>query len=219
MSGSARKREPVLDPATRLGEILFGLIMVLSFTGSLHVASAGRQEVRTMLAAALGCNIAWGIVDAVMYVMNLLVERNRELADLRRLKAARTPAEADAALSSSLPEGLASVLGPAELSSLRERLLRLPDPPARARVGARDLREAAAVFLLVSCSTFPAAAPFLLFRDPATALRVSNLVALSMMFVAGWLAGRHAGVGPLRTGLAVTGIGVVLVGVTTLLGG
>jgi hypothetical protein len=32
--------------------------MVLTFTGSLSVAEAGREDVRTMLIGALGCNIA-----------------------------------------------------------------------------------------------------------------------------------------------------------------
>ena len=58
----------MLSPVERHGEILFGLIMALSFTCTLSVAESGRAEVRTMLFAALGCNLAWGIVDAVMYL-------------------------------------------------------------------------------------------------------------------------------------------------------
>jgi hypothetical protein len=41
--------------------VLFGLVMVLSFTGSLSVAEAGREDIRSMLVAALGCNLAWGV--------------------------------------------------------------------------------------------------------------------------------------------------------------
>jgi len=44
----------VLDPMDRVSEVLFGLIMVLTFTGSLSVAQAGRTEVRTMLLGTLG---------------------------------------------------------------------------------------------------------------------------------------------------------------------
>jgi hypothetical protein len=33
--------------------------MVLTFTGSLSVADAGRADVRAMLIGALGCNLAW----------------------------------------------------------------------------------------------------------------------------------------------------------------
>jgi hypothetical protein len=59
----------VLEPIDRVSEVLFGLIMVLTFTGSLSVAEAGRSEVRTMLIGALGCNLAWGIIDGVLYLM------------------------------------------------------------------------------------------------------------------------------------------------------
>jgi len=43
-----------LSAGERLGEILFGLIMVLSITGSLSASSSGHNELRTMLIAALG---------------------------------------------------------------------------------------------------------------------------------------------------------------------
>jgi hypothetical protein len=71
----------VLHPADRTSEILFGLIMVLTFTGSLSVTEAGRAEVRTMLLGALGCNLAWGIIDAVFYLMAALAERPRLRAE------------------------------------------------------------------------------------------------------------------------------------------
>ena len=52
----------VLTPNERISEVLFGLIMVLTFTGSLSVAEAGREDIRTMLIGALGCNLAWGLI-------------------------------------------------------------------------------------------------------------------------------------------------------------
>ena len=54
------KRARVLDPVSRISEIIFGVLMALSFTGSLNAATAGREEVRTMLKTALGCNLARG---------------------------------------------------------------------------------------------------------------------------------------------------------------
>jgi len=42
-------KQRALDPIERASEILFGLIMVLTFTGSLSVAEAGRDDVRAML--------------------------------------------------------------------------------------------------------------------------------------------------------------------------
>ena len=72
----------VLEPIDRVSEVLFGLIMVLTFTGSLSVAEAGREDVRVMLVGALGCNLAWGLIDAVLYLMACLAERGSEPRDV-----------------------------------------------------------------------------------------------------------------------------------------
>src|SRR5207247_5228215 len=76
----------VLEPLDRLSEVLFGLIMALTFTTTLSVAAAGREDVRTMLLGALGCNIAWGFVDGVFYILGTLAERHRSLTILREVR-------------------------------------------------------------------------------------------------------------------------------------
>ena len=43
----------LLDPIDRISEVLFGLIMVLTSTSTLSVATAGRAEVGTMIMGAL----------------------------------------------------------------------------------------------------------------------------------------------------------------------
>src|SRR5262245_64035361 len=84
----------LLDPVSRVSEILFGLIMALTFTGSLSVATAGQEEVRTMLFGAIGCNIAWGLVDAVMFLMTKHTEQGRNLRLLRAVRGLSDPAAA-----------------------------------------------------------------------------------------------------------------------------
>ena len=69
------KEDAVLNPVDRISEVLFGTIMVLTFTGAISAATDGRQEIRELLWAALGCNVAWGLVDAIMYLMNVVLER------------------------------------------------------------------------------------------------------------------------------------------------
>jgi len=86
-----RPSKGLLDPIDRNSEILFGLFMVLTFTGTLSVASAGQEEVRTMLLAAIGCNAAWGLVDGVMYVLRSLVARGRKATLVREVRAAAAP--------------------------------------------------------------------------------------------------------------------------------
>ena len=68
---------PVLDPMERISETLFGLIMVLTFISSLGVATADNIKIQTMLAGALGCNLAWGIVDGGLYLLARINEQGR----------------------------------------------------------------------------------------------------------------------------------------------
>jgi len=216
---SAPRRRRVLDPAERSAEVLFGVIMVLTFTGSLSAATSGREEVRTMLIGAIGCNLAWGIVDAIMYLMNVLGDRGRRLALLRRVRADGDARRADAVIGGELPPLVASVLRPEELDAIRRRLAALPEPRARVWLERDDFRGALGVFLLVFLSTFPIVVPFLLMRQAMPALRVSNAIAIVLLFLAGRSVGHWAGLRPWRTGLVMVGIGVVLVAVTIALGG
>jgi hypothetical protein len=56
----------LLDPIDRNSEIMFGLFITLTFTGTINAVNAGTGEVNTMVVAALWCNVAWGFVDGVM---------------------------------------------------------------------------------------------------------------------------------------------------------
>jgi hypothetical protein len=127
----------ILEPNERISEVLFGLIMVRTFTGSLSVAEAGRDDVRAMPIGALGCNLAWGIIDAVLYLMGCLAEKGRGLMTLRAARTATNPEEAQRLIADALPPTVASILKPAELESMRVRLQQLPEPPERAPAQAR----------------------------------------------------------------------------------
>ncbi len=208
-----------LEPIDRVSEVLFGLIMVLTFTGSLSVAEAGREDVRTMLVGALGCNVAWGLIDAVFYLMGCLAEKSRGLLTYRAVREATDPERAQRLIADVLPPVVASVLEPTELEAVRVRLKQLPDPPVRAGLGQDDWRGALQVFLLVFLSTFPVVVPFILMRDAMPALRVSNAIAVVLLFVAGYAFGRITGRRPVWAGSSMVVLGSVLVGLTMALGG
>jgi hypothetical protein len=207
-----------LDPIDRLSEVLFGLIMVLTFTGSLSVYAAGREDVRTMLVGALGCNLAWGLIDAVFYLMGCLAERSRWLSTFRAVREATDPERAQRLIGDALPL-VGSVLEPAELEAMRLRLKQLPEPPRRARLGKDDWRGALGVFLLVFLSTFPVVIPFIVMSDAVRALRVSNAIAVVLLFLAGYTFGRLTGRRPVWVGGAMVVLASILVGITIALGG
>jgi len=84
------KQGAVLNPVDRVAEVLFGLIMVLTFTGAISAATDGRREIRELLWVALGCKVAWGLVDAIMYLMNLVLERGHSMAVIKRIMNSET---------------------------------------------------------------------------------------------------------------------------------
>ena len=215
--GESSKR--VLDPIDRVSEVLFGLIMVLTFTGSLSVAEAGRDDVRAMLIGALGCNLAWGIIDGILYLMGCLAEKGQGLITFRAVRKATDPKEAQRVIAEALPSVVAGVLTPAELAAMHERLKQLPEPPERARLGRDDWRGAVGVFLLVFVSTFPVVIPFIFMRSAGPALRVSNVVAIVMLFLTGYAFGRLTGRRPWLVGFSMVVLGSILVGLTMALGG
>jgi VIT1/CCC1 family predicted Fe2+/Mn2+ transporter len=209
----------VLDPIARVSEVLFGVIMALTFTGTLSAATADRAEVRTLLIGVIGCNFAWGLVDAVMYLMSSLTERGHSLLSVRAVRSATSPDAAYRVIHDAMPRILAPMLKTEDLERMRAGLVQMNDLPPTPSLTREDWIGALAVFLLVFLSTFPIVIPFLVFRDVHFALRMSNVVALVMLFVTGsWLA-RHGGHNPLRTGLSMMLLGVVLVAITIALGG
>src|SRR5262245_39848022 len=114
------KRGRVLDPVNRVSEIIFGLLMALTFTGSLSVSGAAREEVRAMMFAALGCNLAWGLVDAVMYLVRTAVDGARTAQLLARLRATEDAAAAHALIRDALPERMGAAVDVRVLEPLRQ---------------------------------------------------------------------------------------------------
>jgi hypothetical protein len=218
-NSSEQSSKRVLEPIDRVSEVLFGLIMVLTFTGSLSVAEAGRDDVRTMLIGALGCNLAWGIIDGVLYMMGSLAEKGRNLFTYRAVREATDPNEAQRLIADALPPVVASVLKPAELQAVHERLKQLPEPHAKARLGKDDWLGAGGVFLLVFLCTFPVVIPFIFMRNTVPALRVSNAIAIVMLFLTGHAFGRLSGRHPWLFGISMVVLGLILVGMTMALGG
>lgn len=213
------RRERILDPIARTSEILFAVIMALTLTGTLSVATAGHGEVRTLLFGVLGCNFAWGIVDAVMYLMSTFSARGHNAITVRKVRGAKSPEAAYDLIADAIPPLVASILKTDDLEKIRQGLLRMDDLPKGAAFEREDWLGALGVFLLVFISTFPVVVPFLVVSNVRLALRLSNLVALVMLFLTGNVLARHGGLNPIRTGLAVMALGVVLVAIAIALGG
>jgi hypothetical protein len=215
----SRGEARLLDPVDRNSEVLFGLFMVLSFTGAMSVATAGRDDVKAMLVAAIGCNVAWGLVDAVMYVVRNLIVRAREATLAKAVRAAPRPEDAHHLISIQIGP-MAAGLGAPGLERVRRWSIEQPPTPAgRVQMTVNDLRSAVGVFLLVFASTFPVVLPFVFFDSLLLAMRVSGAVAIAMLFFCGYGLGRYGGLLPWRSGLVMVVLGVIVEAIIIALGG
>ena len=213
------ERKPVLDPVDRVLEMLFGLFMALSFLGAISVADSRQDEVRSLLHAALACNLAWGLVDAVMYLVGTIIQRDHLLTLLHSVRSAPDAGTGRRLIADELSHIMARLVSDTEIEAIRGRMLALPVMPLRPVLKGADLLAAAAIFLIVVASTFPVVLPFVFIDDLGTAKNVSRALALAMLFGGGLALGRYAGYGSLRLGFVMAGLGTALVAVVIALGG
>jgi hypothetical protein len=212
------ERGAVLDPIERVSEMCFGLFMALTFVGAVSAATPGDDPGRTLLFTALGCNLAWGLVDAVMYLVRTITDRGKRLTLALHVKAAPDAATARRVLHEELPPLLNQLLSATEIEAIRSRLVgaTLPERP---RLNRRDFTGALGIFIIVVLSTFPVALPFVILDDIPNALLVSRILTLAMLFGGGAALGAHAGYGGWKAGFALTVLGVVLTAAIIALGG
>lgn len=213
------KKWTELDKPSRISEILFGLIMVLTFTGTISVSTAGKQEVKELLWAALGCNVAWGFVDGIMYLMDVLIDRAYRVKELNRIKRSQNKAESREIVRENLSPLVADLMEDEDIDRLGEKLKNLPELSVRKTFIFRDFVIAGQIFMLVFLVTLPVALPFLFIDNVALAMRISNGVALVLLFAGGFSLARYSGLRPVITALTYTAIGVLLVSLTMVLGG
>lgn len=211
--------EPALGPVDRISELLFGLFMALTFVGAVSVTNPGAGQIREMFIGAFGCNIAWGLVDAVMYLVRTLTDRGRMLTLVRAVQAAANPDDGHRIVEDSMSRVARGLLSPSEIEAVRGRIMALAALPDRPRLQRKDAIAALEIFLIVVASTIPVVLPFLLIEDVGTAKNVSRAIALVMLFMGGLALGRYAGYGSWRVGLMMAGLGTLLVVAINALGG
>jgi hypothetical protein len=209
----------VLDPMERISETLFGLIMALTFICGLGVATGGDIKIETILIGALGCNLAWGIVDGGLYLLARINEQGERILTLRKVRQAVDPETARNILADALSPELASVLLPEQLKLMRQKLHQLPEPSERPRLTKDEWIGATGLCLLSFLATFPVVIPFIILGDARLALRVSYAVAIVMLFCCGYAFGYRSGLRPWAAGLSMVAFGSTMVSVAVALGG
>jgi hypothetical protein len=213
------KIERVLEPMERISEVLFGIIIVLTFTCALRFTRMDSGSVHTMLWSAIGCSAVWGLIDSVFYILGCLSERGHNIKLMRAARATQDPQAAKEIIGGVMPPLLAANIRDEEYERLHRKLLEMPEPPYRPPILKQDLQGAGAVFLLAFGSILPVIIPFTFMTNPRWALRVSNGIAIILLFAAGYALGKYAAPHPWRVGVAMVLLGVAMVGLAIALGG
>ncbi|SAK64787.1 hypothetical protein AWB75_02976 [Caballeronia catudaia] len=214
-----RPRKRVLDTVDRVSEMCFGLFMALTFVGTVSAATSGEDAGRKMLYTALGCNLAWGLADAVMYLVRTIADRSRRHALALAIHRERDAAAGVRALRERVSAALDPFISDADLEAIRKRVAADESLPERARFMRDDFLAALGIFIIIVLSTFPVAAPFVIFRHVPTALLISRILTLAMLFVCGFALGRYAGWSGGKAGLSMMALGVLLTMAIIALGG
>jgi chorismate mutase len=210
-----------LTPSERLSQALYGLILVLTVISAIEITiSKQQQSASTLLTAALGTCIAWGMVDAVIYVLTGIHERNHHVRFVSRVKN-KSKKEAIDQIEDELDDSLIGVLEKEEKDRIAEQIFLTVNHavPKRQHVKKDDVLGGIASFLISFIVVLPTMVPFVLDIKLALAIRLSNVIAVMMLFIVGFVSGGREGMNRIRWALTITILGVVIVLVTILLGG
>ncbi|HJS36767.1 MAG TPA: hypothetical protein VJ789_01410 [Burkholderiales bacterium] len=207
-----------LSPFERGAEIIFGILMAISVTAAAEITLGAEVNVRELMLAALGCNLAWGLIDAVIYLLQLQFERHRVHRMVLELRELESEDAFRARVAAEVPPLVAQAMTPDSYSHIR----RAVQSYAQARPAywsRRELEAAGLICLLVFGSTFPLVLPFILMQAPWLALRISHGIAVVMLFILGWKLGRWSGASAFGSGALLAAVGVVLAVLCVALGG
>lgn len=211
-----------LDPTDSLGEVLFGMIMALTVTAGARLLTQ-REDInpRELIGAMIGCNIAWGVIDAVLYLIGSLFTRNQRVHFVKRLRAAGTEAEAMAAIQEEFGLDDEPALPPEDRATFYRVALDIMRHAStqRARLRWQDFQAAIAIVVLVSLTAVPGMLPFLVIDDGSLALQWANAIQTCLLFLIGFRWARFSGANPWRAGLGIVALAVSLVMVSVVLGG
>ena len=210
--------EAALSPFERASEAVFGILMAISVTAAFEITVGKDINVRELMIGALGCNLAWGLIDAVMYLFAQQFDRHRNHRTVLELRAATSDEAFRAMVKDAVPPFLGNTLTAENYARIREATNAYAAPRPEFWP-LQEFRTAGLICLIVFGSTFPLVVPFLFMQDAWLALRVSHAVAVGMLFALGWSLGRWSGASPLGSGAVFATVGSVLAIACVALGG
>jgi VIT1/CCC1 family predicted Fe2+/Mn2+ transporter len=147
-----------------------------------------------------------------MYVLGPLFDRGRKARLMQNVLKAPSEAAALEEIGNEFNGPLMELTTPAERAQLYHWILAVlrRDPPVVPALHRDDVLGGVAVALLIVVATFPIVLPYLVVSDPHLAVRISHLIALTLLSLLGVWWGRVVG-GRIAAGPTLVGLTLVLV--------
>ena len=203
-------------------EPMFGVIMVVCFTSVLRAyPNLAEQILGTILISALFCCIAWGLVDGIFYAWEAHYELDKRKKIQEAAKGSAGAGDVEGLVEGHLGDTVVDLLEDEDRKQIYQIVnKKLPGID----LGSVSIREDALTVLiafgLVVGSSIVVMIPFLVIHPVMTALVVSNVTGIVLLFFMGYWREEAKGIGKkLTTGLLTAFIALIITVVTIVLGG
>jgi VIT1/CCC1 family predicted Fe2+/Mn2+ transporter len=224
-----RRPRDYLYPQERLVEILYGLVIALTITSAIRVVTGGGTlNINLMAETSLGAGVAWGIIDAMLYILVVIFQKHRYTRIASRISSAKDETEALEAIQDDLEDSLVGTLDAEDQKSVYRLVLHAQRRSSKASfthqpklisIAREDIFGAIQVFMAMLMATLVVIVPLWLINPPHVAVLVSNIVAFVALFVVGYTWARHTNIRKTLFGIALVTLGVAIVVISLALGG
>lgn len=222
--------EKYLYPIDSFAETFFSILIVLIFTLAYRIfaVTSTTSSITTaytsskILIAILGAVAAWGFIDGVIYAVLSIFEREEQSRFLKDAWAATSEKERISTIGEEFDDIFEPITDDAQREHLYLAISQALIPAHVEKIGLKRedvLAGVAHVFVAIS-AVIPSLIPFILFyNNTLLAIRLSNLISFVMLFITGYRWGKYTRVNPLRTGLIIVSIAILLALFAIPLGG
>lgn len=220
----------LLDPIDRLSETIYTVLIALVFTLTYRIVMISDDPGLTLSSdygfelstAILGAALAWGIIDGLMYALIEVFARSERQQLLQHIQAADTMDTAVEVIADELDFILEPITSQEQRQALYEDVHHHLREGKSQEVGLRrqDVVGAFGSVLVAILAVLPSVLPFFLLpRNAALAVRISNIVSFVVLFWAGYSWGKYTQTNPWRTGVLLVAVGLMMVLIALFLGG
>jgi len=219
-----------IDPIDWLSETIFSIMIVLIFTLAYRIFSisptAGTatslESATTLIIGILGAVIAWGFIDGSIYAILSFFEREERDRFLWEIREAKSEAEKVEVVLNEFGEMFEPITDEHHRDALYLAILQSikSTPVEKNRLSKDDVGAAFAHVFVATIAVIPSTIPLLLFpNNLLLAIRISNVISFAVLFITGYRWGKYVRVNPIRTGLIIMAIAIVLALLAIPLGG